>query len=73
MLTRYFSNLNFFKPVTNRFTTLEVIVSQDLSPQTAFDIAVKNQFLTSLGDGQYKCRRILAENLNLSIISNYPV
>jgi hypothetical protein len=53
--------------------TFEVVICKQLSPEGAFNIALDGGFLTDLGSDFYKCKRILAENLNLEIISNYPM
>lgn len=52
--------------------TLEVVVCKHLSPSGSFDIALSGGFLTDLGDDFYRCKRVLAENLNLHVITNYP-
>ena len=53
--------------------SLEVVVCKNLSPDGGFNIAIQGEFLTDLGSDFYKCKRILAENLNLHVIGNYPV
>jgi hypothetical protein len=53
--------------------SLEVVICKNLSPEGGFNIAMKGGFLTDLGSDFYKCKRILAENLNLHVIGNYPV
>lgn len=58
------------KPVEK---TLEVVICKQLSPEGGFKIALQGGFLTDLGSDFYKCKRVLAENLNLHVISNYPM
>jgi len=59
--------------LTPSFKTLEVVICGQLSPEGPFNLAKDSNFLTDLGSDFYKCKRILAENLNLAIICEYPM
>lgn len=39
----------------------------------SFNLAYEGGFLEHIGDGLYKCKRIVADNLSLVILSDYPV
>ena len=39
----------------------------------SYNLAYEGGFLEHLGDGLYKCKRIVADNLSLIILSDYPV
>ena len=39
----------------------------------SFNVAYEGGFLTHISDGYYQCKRIVANNLSLVIMSNYPI
>lgn len=39
----------------------------------AFNIAYEGGFLEHIGDGFFKCKRIVANNLSLVIMADYPI
>jgi hypothetical protein len=39
----------------------------------SFNIAYEGGFLEHIGDTFYKCKRIVADNLSLVILSDYPI
>lgn len=39
----------------------------------SFNIAYEGGFLEHMGDTFYKCKRIVADNLSLVIMSDYPI
>jgi len=55
------------KPTT---TSEYVVVSSD---SDCFELANAGGWCEHIGDKFYKCKRIVAINLNLSIISAYPI
>lgn len=39
----------------------------------SFNIAYEGDFLEHIGDGFYKCKRIVASNLSLVVLADYPI
>lgn len=51
----------------------EYVVIDATANDAQFNLAYKGNFLHHLGGEYYKVKRIVAENLNLKIISDYPI
>ena len=66
--------INTTKPSANK-SEYVVIDSERNSGNRAhsFNLAYEGGFLEHIGDGFYKCKRIVADNLSLVIMSDYPV
>lgn len=50
-----------------------VVIDQSSSSKDGFDLAQVGGFLEAVSPPYYKCKRIVANNLDLSIISEYPL
>ena len=49
-----------------------VVINREWCKAGSFNIAYEGGFLEHIGDGFYKCKRIVADNLSLVIMSDYP-
>lgn len=49
-----------------------VVINKDLSPVAGIELADAGGFLELVVDDMYKCKRIVANNLNLFIVGDYP-
>ena len=49
-----------------------VVINSEWCKAGSFNIAYEGGFLEHIGDGFYKCKRIVADNLSLVIMSDYP-
>jgi len=62
-------------PFNNSSKSEYVVIcnEQNGSRAASFNIAYEGNFLEHIGDGFYKCKRIVANNLSLVIMSDYPI
>jgi hypothetical protein len=66
------TNQNFINLISTpeRFTTEYVVIDTSV-PSNGLDIALAGGFLIKLSHEYFKCKRSVAETLELSIISEY--
>ena len=63
-------------PFNNSSKSEYVVICKDHNDgnrAASFNIAYEGDFLEHIGDGFYKCKRIVANNLSLVILSDYPI
>ena len=54
-------------------TTDYVVVCKNSSDKSGWDMAAAGGFVTQLAAEYYTCKRVVAQNLNLFVISSYPL
>lgn len=60
----------------NSELSVYVIINSEMnigSKSAAFNLAKQGGFLEHMGDTFYKCKRTVADNLSLVIMSDYPL